>query len=108
MFDCVLPTRNGRNAFAFTQQGPLRLRNSVHINSGDPLEADCDCYACRHFTRGAIRHFFNCNEMLGPILLSLHNLTFYQRLMSDIRTHIEAGDFASWASQELTRHDSVR
>lgn len=108
MFDCVLPTRNGRNAYAFTRQGPLRLRNNIHISSDAPLEVDCDCYACRHFTRGAIRHFFNCSEMLGPILLSLHNLRFYQRLMSDIRGHIEAGDFTRWASEELARQDSVR
>jgi queuine tRNA-ribosyltransferase len=108
MFDCVLPTRNGRNAFAFTREGSLRLRNNMHINSDAPLEADCPCYGCRNFTRGAIRHFFNCNEMLGPILLSLHNLTFYQRLMADIRRHIEAGDFAPWAAEQLARPDSVR
>ena len=89
------------------RSGALRLRNSVHIGSGDPLEADCDCYACQHFTRGAIRHFFNCNEMLGPILLSLHNLRFYQRLMSEIRDHIERGDFADWAANEIERYTNV-
>jgi queuine tRNA-ribosyltransferase len=104
MFDCVLPTRNGRNAFAFTEQGPLRLRNSIHCDSTKPVEPFCDCYGCRHFTRGAIRHFFNSGEMLGPILLSLHNVRFYQRLMSSIREHIEVGDFASWAAQEIERH----
>jgi queuine tRNA-ribosyltransferase len=103
MFDCVLPTRNGRNAFAFTRQGPLRLRNSVHIRSTEPIETGCDCYACRHFTRGAIRHFFNCGEMLGPILLSLHNLRFFQRLMADIRAHIEREDYAGWAAEEMQR-----
>lgn len=103
MFDCVLPTRNGRNAFAFTRQGPLRLRNSVHIRSTEPVEAECDCYTCRHFTRGAIRHFFNCGEMLGPILLSLHNLRFLQRLMADIRDHIEQADYAGWAAEEMQR-----
>jgi len=108
MFDCVLPTRNGRNAFAFTRQGALRFRNSVHIDSGEPIEADCDCYACRHFTRGAIRHFFNCGEMLGPILLSLHNLRFYQRLMSEIRRQIEEGGFERWAAAELARGEGVR
>lgn len=108
MFDCVLPTRNGRNAFAFTKQGPLRLRNSAHIHSSAPIEAGCDCYGCRHFTRGAIRHFFNCGEMLGPILLSLHNLRFYQRLMAQIREHIERGDFADWAADELHRDPGVR
>jgi queuine tRNA-ribosyltransferase len=104
MFDCVLPTRNGRNAFAFTADGALRLRNNVHIDDPAPIDPSCDCYCCRHFTRGAIRHFFNSSEMLGPILLSIHNLTFYQRLMSAIRTHIECGDFAAWATQKLEKY----
>jgi len=104
MFDCVLPTRNGRNAFAFTEQGPLRLRNSVHGDSTEPVERGCDCYGCRHFTRGAIKHFFNSGEMLGPILLSLHNLRFYQRLMSNIREHIERGDFAAWAAGQMNSY----
>jgi queuine tRNA-ribosyltransferase len=104
MFDCVLPTRNGRNAFAFLPGGALRLRNSTHIGSTEPIQPGCDCYCCRHFTRGAIRHFFNCDEMLGPILLSIHNLRFYQRLMAEIRMHIERGDFGMWATQELERY----
>jgi len=104
MFDCVLPTRNGRNAFAFLPGGALRLRNSMHTDSTEPVQPDCDCYCCRHFTRGAIRHFFNADEMLGPILLSIHNLRFYQRLMTDIRLHIEQGDFGIWAIQELERY----
>jgi queuine tRNA-ribosyltransferase len=107
MFDCVLPTRNGRNAFAFTRPGPLRLRNSAHIDSREPIEPGCDCVCCRQFTRGAIRHFFNSGEMLGPILLSIHNLRFYQRLMADIREHIERGDFASWAAGEMTRYARI-
>ncbi len=104
MFDCVLPTRNGRNAFAFLPGGALRLRNSTHIDSTEPVQTGCDCYCCRHFTRGAIRHFFNCEEMLGPILLSIHNLRFYQRLMAEIRMHLEQGDFGIWAIQELQRY----
>ena len=104
MFDCVLPTRNGRNAFAFLPGGALRLRNSAHIDSTEPVEPGCDCYCCRHFTRGAIRHFFNCDEMLGPILLSIHNLRFYQRLMAEIRRHLEQGDFGIWAIQELQKY----
>jgi len=107
MFDCVLPTRNGRNAFAFVPGGSLRLRNSTHIHSTEPIEPGCDCYCCRHFTRGAIRHFFNCDEMLGPILLSIHNLRFYQRLMAEIRFHIEAGDFGIWAIQELAKYVEI-
>ncbi|MEN6424199.1 MAG: tRNA guanosine(34) transglycosylase Tgt [Phycisphaerales bacterium] len=107
MFDCVLPTRNGRNAFAFTRHGSLRLRNSSHIDSTEPVEAGCDCYCCRHFTRGAIRHYFNSSEMLGPILLSIHNLRFYQRLMTEIREHIEQGDFAAWADREMSQYTGI-
>ena len=88
MFDCVMPTRNGRNAYAFTAGGALRLRNSRFARDPGPLEEGCDCYACRTFTRGAIRHFFFAGEMLGPILVSVHNVRFYQRLMADLRRAI--------------------
>ena len=97
MFDCVLPTRNGRNAYAFTAQGPLRLRNSGYQRDGSPIEQGCDCYACAHFTRGAIRHFFFAGEMLGPVLVSVHNVRFYQRLMADVRRSIGEGNFGSFA-----------
>ncbi|HMB95396.1 MAG TPA: tRNA guanosine(34) transglycosylase Tgt, partial [Tepidisphaeraceae bacterium] len=93
MFDCVLPTRNGRNAYAFTKEGAIRLRNSRFTCDNGPIEADCDCYACRHFSRGSIRHFFFAGEMLGPILVSVHNIRFYQRLMADIRQAIGRGEF---------------
>jgi len=96
MFDCVLPTRNGRNAYAFTAAGPLRLRNSRFIADAGPVEDGCDCYACRHFSRGAIRHYFFASEMLGPILVSLHNIRFFQRLMADIRRAIGEGTFDPW------------
>ncbi len=99
MFDCVLPTRNGRNAFAFTENGGLRLRNNAHIKDARPIESDCDCYCCRNFSRAALRHFFNSGEMLGPILVSLHNLTFYQRLMTRIRQAIKRNEFADWAER---------
>ena len=88
LFDCVMPTRNGRNGLAFTDQGPVRLRNRQHQQSQEPLEAHCPCLACRH-SRGYLRHLFMAGEMLGPILLSLHNLTYYQRLMAEIRQAIE-------------------
>ena len=93
MFDCVMPTRNGRNAYAFTAAGAIRLRNSQYTNDSGPIEAGCDCYACRTFTRGAIRHFFFAGEMLGPILASVHNIRFYQRLMQDLRQAIFSGTF---------------
>ncbi|MCP4258528.1 MAG: tRNA guanosine(34) transglycosylase Tgt [Planctomycetes bacterium] len=99
MFDCVLPTRNGRNAYAFTEHGPLRMRNSVHIKDARPIDADCECYCCKNFSRASLRHFFNSGEMLGPILVSLHNITFYQRLMSRIRKAIKSSNFTEWAKR---------
>jgi len=94
MFDCVLPSRNGRNAFAFTPTGKLKLRNSVHRESTEPLDATCECYTCRGFCRGYLRHLFLAGEMLGPTLTSIHNLFFYQRLMRRIRELILADDLA--------------
>jgi len=98
MFDCVLPTRNGRNAYAFTENGPVRMRNNAHISDSRPIEEGCDCYCCKNFSRGTLRHFFNVGEMLGPMLVSLHNLRFYQRLMAKMREAIEKGEFAEWAA----------
>lgn len=104
MFDCVMPTRNGRNAFAFTENGPLRLRNSVHINAPQPIEADCDCYCCSNFSRASVRHYFNVSEMLGPILVSIHNLRFYQKLMAKIRETIHNGEFDEWAKEKINKY----
>jgi queuine tRNA-ribosyltransferase len=100
IFDCVLPTRNGRNAYAFTASGAIRLRNSVFTRDAGPIEAGCDCYACRNFSRGAIRHFFFAREMLGPVLVSVHNIGFYQRLMSDLRRAIGDGSFDEFVSSD--------
>ena len=95
MFDCVLPTRNGRNAQAFTANGPLRMRNEKHRLDAEPFERDCDCYTCRNFSRGYIRHMFNAAEMLGPTLTSIHNLRFFQRFMARIRVLIKSGQLAT-------------
>jgi len=95
MFDCVLPTRNGRNAQAFTATGPLRMRNERYRLDSAPLERDCDCYTCRHFSRGYLRHLFNASEMLGPTLTSIHNLRFFQRFMGRIRELIKSGRLAT-------------
>lgn len=100
MFDCVMPTRNGRNAYAFTASGPLRLRNSRLQRDPGPIEEGCDCYACATFARGAVRHYFFAGEMLGPILVSLHNVRFYQRLMEDIRRAIETGTFVQFRQSD--------
>jgi queuine tRNA-ribosyltransferase len=98
LFDCVMPTRNGRNALAFTDRGPVRLRNQQFALDREPLEADCPCPACRH-SRGYLRHLFQTNEMLGPILLSIHNLTYYQRLMKRARAAIAANLFSPFCDE---------
>ncbi|QDU55252.1 tRNA guanosine(34) transglycosylase Tgt [Aeoliella mucimassa] len=100
MFDCVMPTRNGRNALAFTDEGPVRLRNECHKVDPRPLEEDCPCPACRH-SRGYLRHLFMAGEMLGPVLLSIHNLTYYQRLMAGAREAIAADRYAEYRQQKL-------
>jgi len=89
MFDCVLPTRNGRNANAFTREGPIRLRNACHAEDPRPIDAGCDCEACGGgFSRAYLRHLFAAEEMLGPTLVSIHNIRHFQRLMMDIRAAI--------------------
>lgn len=106
MFDCVMPTRNGRNALAFTWNGPLRLRNAVHAEDPNPLDPTCPCLACKH-SRSYLRHLFVTKEMLGPILLTHHNLTFYQLLMAEARKQIEAGTYAAWLDQQRGRLDGT-
>ena len=95
MFDCVLPTRNGRNGLAFTFQGTRRLRNAKYALDKGPLEGGCDCHCCRNFSRGYLRHLFNVEEMLGPTLVSIHNLRFFQRWMETIRAAIARGALAT-------------
>ena len=99
LFDCVMPTRNGRNGFAFTDAGPLKLRNAVHREDTRPLEEDCPCIACQH-SRGYLRHLFNAKEMLGPTLLSIHNLTYYQRIMKQAREAIEQDRFEAFVAEK--------
>ncbi|WP_442484722.1 tRNA guanosine(34) transglycosylase Tgt [Aeoliella sp. SH292] len=100
MFDCVMPTRNGRNALAFTDAGPVRLRNECHKVDPKPLEEHCPCPACRH-SRGYLRHLFMAGEMLGPILLSIHNLTYYQRLMTEAREAIAQNQYPEFRARKL-------
>ncbi len=100
-FDCVLPTRNGRNGMAFTGQGTVRIRNAEHRDSAEPLDPDCPCPTCRYYSRAYLRHLFLAEEMLGPILLSLHNLYYFNRLMDRIRAAIRAGRYAELLTEEL-------
>jgi queuine tRNA-ribosyltransferase len=103
MFDCVMPTRNGRNASAFTADGPVRMRNAIHRRDPAPLESGCSCPACVRFSRAYLHHLFQAEEMLGPLLLSLHNVAFYCRLMTDARQAIAAGRFAAFRASRLAR-----
>jgi queuine tRNA-ribosyltransferase len=98
LFDCVMPTRNGRNALAFTDAGPVRLRNQQHSLDLQPLDPSCPCVACRH-SRGYLRHLFQAGEMLGPMLVSIHNITYYQRLLAEARTAISQERFAAFLSE---------
>ncbi len=103
MFDCVLPTRNGRNAQALTWDGRVRLRNARWAEDTGPIEPGCACYACRNYARGTLRHLFAAGEMLGPSLVSIHNLHFMSDFMVAIRKAIVAGDLADRADEWLAR-----
>ncbi len=106
LFDCVLPTRNGRNAQAFTWAGRMRLRNARWAADARPLDEGCDCYTCRNFSRGALRHLFQAGEMLGPTLVSLHNVHFFARFMAAIRRAIAAGNLVDVSGDWLTAMDA--
>jgi queuine tRNA-ribosyltransferase len=99
MFDCVIPTRAGRTARAYTASGVYNLRNARFADDPGPLDPQCECPACAKHSRAYLHHLFRVGEMLGPMLLTWHNLTYYQDLMRSIRSSIEAGQFSTQASQ---------
>jgi len=99
MFDCVMPTRNARNAHIFTSQGLLRLRNSRFRNDTAALDDNCSCYTCQNFSRAYLHHLDKCREMLGAQLNTIHNLHYYQSLMTGLRGAIEQGRLSAFVSQ---------
>lgn len=103
MFDCVVPTRNGRNGTAFTSEGRFSVRTAVNSSDLSPIEEGCGCYACRNHTRSYIRHLFNTDEILGLKLVSLHNIYFYQRLMRGIRQAIKEGKFTEYKNERMEK-----
>ena len=105
LFDCVTPTRYGRNGTAFTHRGLLVVRNSKYIKSKGPLDPECDCYACKNFDRGYIRHLLNASEILGHHLLSYHNVYFFLLLMKKIRQAIKKGRFLSFKKSFQMRYN---
>jgi len=106
LFDCVAPTRNGRNGAAYTADGPLNIRNAAHRDDPRPLDPTCDCETCTTFSRGYLRHLFAAEELLGLRLLSLHNVRYLIRLTAELRAAIQggAGDYARWAAEWRRRY----
>ena len=104
MFDCVLPTRSGRNGQAFTRRGPINLRNARHAEDPRPLDPDCACPACRGYSRAYLHHLVQAGEILGAMLMTEHNLHFYQELMAGLRDAIAEGRLAEF----VTRFEAVR
>ncbi|WP_160120352.1 tRNA guanosine(34) transglycosylase Tgt [Rhodovarius lipocyclicus] len=98
MFDCVIPTRSGRMGRAYTSRGVLNMRNARHAEDPSPLDPECDCPACTNHSRAYIHHLIKAEEMLGPMLLTWHNIRYYQRLMARLREAILAGRFAEEAA----------
>jgi queuine tRNA-ribosyltransferase len=94
MFDCVIPTRSGRNGQAFTREGTLNLRNARHAGDPAPLDAVCGCIACHQFSRAYLHHVVKANEIIGAMLLTAHNLTYYQDIMAMLRDAISEGETA--------------
>ncbi|MFP5505895.1 MAG: tRNA guanosine(34) transglycosylase Tgt [Gammaproteobacteria bacterium] len=108
MFDCVMPTRNARNGHLFTHAGVIKIRNSAHRNDTGPLDPDCDCYTCRHYSRAYLHHLDKCNEILGARLNTIHNLYYYQTLMRGLRAAIAAGTLEAFAADFYARRDRPR
>jgi queuine tRNA-ribosyltransferase len=108
LFDCVAPTRNGRNGSAYTPDGAVNIRNAAHRADPGPLDESCDCETCRTYSRGYLRHLFAAEELLGLRLLSLHNVRFLVRLATEARAHILAGTFDTWHREWLNRYNARR
>ena len=103
MFDCVMPTRHARNGHLFTHTGVLNIRNAAHTSDTGPIDPECGCYTCRHYSRAYLRHLDKCNEILGARLNTLHNLHFYLDLMRRMREALDEGRFGAFARETLGR-----
>jgi queuine tRNA-ribosyltransferase len=101
MFDCVMPTRNGRNAMLFTSKGSLSIKNTTFKDDSTPIDPDCGCYACRNFSRAYVRHLFQAREILALQLATIHNLYFYQWLVREARKAITQNRYAEWKLEQL-------
>ncbi len=107
MFDCVMPTRNARNATLFTSNGRLSIKRADNADSDDPIDPNCNCYACRTFSRGYLRHLYKAGEILALRMNSLHNISFYLSLVKNARNAIKEGNFKSFQTEMLERVTNV-
>lgn len=107
MFDCVMPTRNARNADLFTSRGKLRLRNSPNRHDTGPVDPECDCYTCKNFSRAYLHHLDKCKEMLGAQLNTIHNLHYYQTLMQQLRAAIASQKLDEFVADFYKKQDSL-
>jgi len=107
MFDCVMPTRNARNGWLFTRNGDIKLKNARYKMDTGPLDAECICYTCRHFSRAYLHHLHRVGEILGSRLNTIHNLHYYQELMAGLREAIEQGRLSSFASEFRLRREAA-
>ncbi|MEL7187559.1 MAG: tRNA guanosine(34) transglycosylase Tgt, partial [Pseudomonadota bacterium] len=98
MFDCVIPTRHARNGQLFTSRGHVKFRHATYRDDTSPPDPDCACYTCVHYSMAYLRHLHKCGEILGPRLATIHNLHYYQKLMSDIRAAIASGTLEEYAA----------
>ncbi|WP_322521548.1 tRNA guanosine(34) transglycosylase Tgt [Guyparkeria halophila] len=105
MFDCVMPTRNARNGHLFTRYGDVRLKNARYATDIRPLDEDCDCYTCRHYSRAYLKHLHRAREVLGARLCTIHNLHYYQVLMAEMRAAIEADAFETFRARFYAERD---
>jgi len=108
MFDCVLPTRVARNGTAYTRRGAIGIKGGAYKADFRPIEENCDCFACRHFTRAYLRHLLNVNEILGLRMLSVHNSHLFLKLMADARAHLAAGTFADFYRDFIAQYTPSR
>jgi queuine tRNA-ribosyltransferase len=107
MFDCVIPTRNARNGFLFTQHGIVKIRNSKHQKDTNPIDKNCGCYTCQNYSRAYLRHLDKCKEMLGAHLNTIHNLYYYQELMRTIRQAIADNRFEEFATAFYAKREQA-
>ncbi|NRA83772.1 MAG: tRNA guanosine(34) transglycosylase Tgt [Gammaproteobacteria bacterium] len=103
MFDCVMPTRNARNGHLFTTSEIVKIRNAKHKTDTSPLDSECDCYTCKNYSRGYLHHLDKCNEILGARLNTIHNLRFYQRIMTELRSAIEENRLEKYVEHFYSR-----